>query len=152
MIGLLWICQPGWEEIRNTLLAINSLSPLVACNKDLGAASQMLLTEVKLSLQWRLMFNSKKHIYMSFFSIHNMCREPSFWKADRAKKNLPWWPFMEGSGWKCWHKLWAWWSVCTYRGGRPQLVVGRPGFRQRASLWDSHSQQVLALWKNKTKK
>ena len=36
--------------------------------------------------KWRLMFHSKKHIYMNFISIiYNLCREPSFWKADRTK-------------------------------------------------------------------
>ena len=152
MIGLLWICQPGWEEIRNTLLAINSSSPLVAYNNDLGAASQILLTEIKLTLQWRLMFHSKKHIYMSFFSIYNMCREPSFSKADKAKKNLLWWQFMEGSGWKSWYKLWWRCSVCTYTGWQPQLVVGGPGFRQCASLWGAPSQQVLDCRFHKWKK
>ena len=152
MIGLLWICQPGWKDIRNTLLAINSLSPLGAWNNYLGAASQRLLTKVKLRLRWRLMFHSKKHIYMSFISIYYMSREPSFSKADKAKKNLLWWQFWEGSGWKCCYKLWSWCSVCTYRGGQPQLVVGRPGFRQRASLWGAPSQQVLAFRWNKRKK
>ena len=43
---------------------------------------------------------------MSFISIYNMCREPSFSKADKAKYNLQlWWQFWEGSGWKSWYKL-----------------------------------------------
>ena len=38
MVGLLWICRSVYEEIRNTLLAINSLSPLEAQSNYLGAA------------------------------------------------------------------------------------------------------------------
>ena len=72
-----------------------------------------------------------------------MCREPSFSKADTAKRNLLWWQFLEGSGWKCWYKLWSWCSVCTFTRTGPQLVVGGPGFKQRANLGGSHSQQVL---------
>ena len=39
----LWICQSGWKEIRKHSSG-NSLSPLGAQNKDLGAALQALLT------------------------------------------------------------------------------------------------------------
>ena len=46
------ICQSGWRKIRNPLQFGNSLSPLRTQNKDLGAALQTLLTEVKLRL-WR---------------------------------------------------------------------------------------------------
>ena len=38
------ICQSGWKEIWNALLVI---CPLEAQNKDIGAASQILQTEVK---------------------------------------------------------------------------------------------------------
>ena len=52
MIALLKsYCQSGWKEIWN---ACYSLSPLEAQKKDIGAASQTLLTEVKLRLRHRL--------------------------------------------------------------------------------------------------
>ena len=38
------ICQSGWKEIWKALLVI---CPLEAQNKDIGAASQILQTEVK---------------------------------------------------------------------------------------------------------
>ena len=47
------ICQSVWREIRNAFLVIFS-SLLEAQNKDFGAASQTLLTRVKLRLQRRL--------------------------------------------------------------------------------------------------
>ena len=52
MIALLKsYCQSRWKEIWN---ACYSLSPLEAQKKDIGAASQTLLTEVKLRLRHRL--------------------------------------------------------------------------------------------------
>ena len=103
-ISLFWAltCVPGFEYMpwwfsccfgdqverkfdTHFWQVIHWVLAFVAYNNDLGTASQMLLTEVKLSLWWRLMFHSKKHIYMSFFAIYNMCREPSFWKADKTK-------------------------------------------------------------------
>ena len=51
------ICQSGWRKIRNPLQFGNSLSPLRTQNKDLGAALQTLLTEVKLRLWRRPLYN-----------------------------------------------------------------------------------------------
>ena len=56
MIGLLQnplsICWSGWREIQ--CISGNSSSPWAAQNKDSGAASQTLLTAVRLRLQDRL--------------------------------------------------------------------------------------------------
>ena len=67
------LCVPGFEYIpwlascgladqferkfEQSLLAINSLSPLRAWNNYLGAASQKLLTKIKIKSKWRLMFH-----------------------------------------------------------------------------------------------
>ena len=58
MIGLLKmplsICQSGWKEKNMKRISRNLLSPLGAQNKDIGRASQTLLTGVKLGLRHRL--------------------------------------------------------------------------------------------------
>ena len=74
MIGLLWICRSVWEEIRNTLLAINSLSPLGAWNNYLGAASQTLLTKIKISLSEGSCF-IQKNIFIWALSPYITCVE-----------------------------------------------------------------------------
>ena len=58
MIGLLKIhCRFASEDERKFETHFgDSLSPFGALNKDLGVASQMLLTEVRLRLQRRLLF------------------------------------------------------------------------------------------------
>ena len=62
MIGLLkkplLICQPEWKEIRSAFPVIHWVDLLVAQNKDIGAASQTLLTEAKLRLRRKLFVQS----------------------------------------------------------------------------------------------
>ena len=59
MIGLLKvslsICQSRWKEIWNWRTSGSSLSPLRGKNKDIGTASQTLVTEVKFRL-WRRLY------------------------------------------------------------------------------------------------
>ena len=49
------MCQSAWKESSKRISG-NSFGPLGAQNKNIGAASQTLLTEVKLRLQRRLHF------------------------------------------------------------------------------------------------
>ena len=86
MIGHLWICRSVWEEIRNTLLASNSLSPLGAWNNYLGAASQKLLTKIKISSSEGSCF-IQKNIFICALSPHITCVENlAFRKPTRQRR------------------------------------------------------------------
>ena len=70
------ICQSGWREIRNAFPVI-SLSLLKAWNKDIGTASQTLLTGwtgVRLRMRRRLAI--KLRIYALTFSYVNFLSGP----------------------------------------------------------------------------
>ena len=73
---LLSICQSGWREIRNAFPVI-SLSLLEAWNKDIGTASQTLLTGwtgVRLRMRRRLAI--KLRMYALTFSYVNFLSGP----------------------------------------------------------------------------
>ena len=95
MIGFLWICRSVWEEIRITLLAINSLSILGAWNNYLGAAWQKLLTMIKISLSEGSCF-IQKNIFIWALPPYITCVENlAFQKRTRQRRTC-----CGGNSWK----------------------------------------------------
>ena len=69
-IGLLWICWSVWEGISKDCWQLIPWVLLGAWNNYLGAASQKLLTKIKISLSKGLCFIQKKYLYGLY--LHNI--------------------------------------------------------------------------------
>ena len=86
-----WLASCGFADqferkFEQTLLAINSLSPLGAWNNYLGAASKKLLANIKIKSKWRLMIHLKKNIFIWALSPYITCVENlAFQKPTRQR-------------------------------------------------------------------